>query len=216
MLLVGPGLVAPSRLSEYWLYFFSLLIGGFFLMHLIASLTARHVTALSGSHGEYKGRMQDLEKYMDYHQFNPDHRQRMRVYYELKYPGGQYFGLTRMSNHRTPSRGAVSRPRVVQRRRGHPSRPFSPVAGGDPSAHLQRAIGQDAGTASHLLSPPALSALDNLYVTAPLADPTSDQARVQSGCPAKAVCLPHWRFIDQPRHGARRHVLPHVWRGRDR
>ena len=163
MFLVGPGLVAPSRLSEYWLYFFSLLVGGFFLMHLIASLTARHVSALSGSQGEYKKRMQDLEKYMDYHRFNPDHRQRMRVYYELKYPGGQCFGLTCRSNRRTRC-VAPSHAALVHRRRGHPSRPLAPAAGGDTSAHVQRALGQDAGKPALPSLPPATSISSQLVL----------------------------------------------------
>ena len=49
MLLVGPGLVTPARSDEYLLYFVSLLVGCFSLIYLIASLTARHVSALSGS-----------------------------------------------------------------------------------------------------------------------------------------------------------------------
>ena len=91
MLLVAPGLVAPVGQSEYWFYFVSLLVGGFFLMHLIASLTARHVTALFGSQGEYTRRMDDLQRYMDHHQFKPELRQHVRIHQELKYPGGHCF-----------------------------------------------------------------------------------------------------------------------------
>ena len=91
MLLVAPGLVAPVGQSEYWFYFISVLVGGFFLTHLIASLTARHVAAQFGSQGEYNRRMDDLQRYMDHHQFKPELRQHVRIHQELKYPGGHCF-----------------------------------------------------------------------------------------------------------------------------
>ena len=91
MLLVAPGLVAPVGQSEYLIFFISLLVGGFSLMHLIASLTARQVTTLFGPQGEFNRRMGDLERYMDHHQFEPELRQQVRIYQELKYPGGHCF-----------------------------------------------------------------------------------------------------------------------------
>ena len=91
MLLVAPGLVAPVGQSEYLIYFISLLVGGFSLMHLIASLTARQVTTLFGPQGEFNRRMDDLERYMDHHQFEPELRLQIRMHQELKYPGGHCF-----------------------------------------------------------------------------------------------------------------------------
>ena len=91
MLLVAPGLVAPVGQSEYLIYFISLLVGGFSLMHLIASLTARQVTTLFGPQGEFNRRMDDLERYMDHHQFEPELRLQIRMHQELKYPDGHCF-----------------------------------------------------------------------------------------------------------------------------
>ena len=91
MLLVAPGLVAPVGQSEYWFYFVSLLGGAGFFMHLFASLTARHVTALFGSQGEYNRRMDNLQRYMDHHRFTPELRQHVRIHQELNYPGGHCF-----------------------------------------------------------------------------------------------------------------------------
>ena len=91
MLLVAPGLVAPVGQGEYLIYFISLLVGGFSLMHLIASLTARHVATLFGPQGEFNRRMDDLERYMDHHQFEPELRLQIRMHQELKYPDGHCF-----------------------------------------------------------------------------------------------------------------------------
>jgi len=91
MLLVGAGLVPPARVEENLLYLVSLLLGAFLFIHMIASLTSRFNTALSGSHGAYQCKLENMEKWMAYNQFEPHLRQRLRVFFELKHPGGCLF-----------------------------------------------------------------------------------------------------------------------------
>lgn len=91
MLLVDAGLVPPRRVEENLLYLASLLVGAFLFMHMLASLTSRFNTALSGSHGAYQCKLENLEKWMAYNQFDAHLRQRLRVFFELKHPGGCLF-----------------------------------------------------------------------------------------------------------------------------
>ena len=85
------GLVPPQRLAEYWLYFISLMVGAGLFLYLAASLTSRFVRALSDSEGQYRSKLEDIEKWMDFEEFPRELRQRLRVFFKLKHPGYTVF-----------------------------------------------------------------------------------------------------------------------------
>jgi CRP-like cAMP-binding protein len=90
LLAISPGVVAPERPAELWLFLASILFGAALYAIFVASLTAVF-TELGASGREYRSKIDMLHQYMRNLQMPSELRSKLQTYFELCFPDRQMF-----------------------------------------------------------------------------------------------------------------------------